>query len=55
MKRLTFAECPKTRVEFVNKWNSDHVFRAKAQAMGFNVLFGSVVFPNGKVAGRNVK
>lgn len=55
MKRLTFDECPKTRVEFVAKWNADNVFRARAQYMGFNVLFDTVVFPNGKVAGRNVK
>lgn len=55
MKRLTFAECPKTRTEFVKKWNSDHVFRQRAKNVGINVVFDTVIFPNGKVAGKNVK
>lgn len=56
LTRLTYAECPKTRVEFIKKFNSDHVFRARAEAMGFKVLCGtSVLFPNGKIAGQNVK
>ena len=56
LTRLTYNECPKTRVAFIEKFNSDHVFRARAEAMGFKVLFGtSVVFPNGKIAGKNIK
>lgn len=56
LTRLTYNECPKTRVAFIEKFNSDHVFRARAEAMGFKVLFGtSVVFPSGKIAGKNVK
>lgn len=56
MKKLTFAECPKTRKEFVEKFNSDRVFRARAQYTGFNVLCGGVVvLPDGKVAGVKVK
>ena len=55
LTRLTFTECPKTRVAFIQKWRADHVFRARAKAMGFNVVFDNVIFPNGKVAGRNVK
>ena len=49
-------EIPKTRKGFVEKWNADHVFRARAQMMGFQVLFGGIVImPNGTVAGVNVK
>ena len=53
--RLTLAECPKTRVAFIQKWNADHVFRQRAKSMGFQVVFDTVVFPNGRVAGKNVK
>ena len=55
MKRLTFAECPKTRKDFVKKYNADHIFRARAEYTGFRVLFGSVILPNGMVAGATVK
>lgn len=55
MKRLTREECPNTRAEFVKKWNSDHIFRAKAQQMGFEVIFDNVKFPNGSVADTKVK
>lgn len=55
MRRLTMNEFPKTRVEFLKKWNSDHVFRARAINMGFNVIFDHVFFPNGMVADKNVK
>ena len=53
--RLTFEECPKTRVAFIKKWNDDVVFRHRAKATGFQVVFDTVIFPNGKVAGKNVK
>ena len=33
----------------------DHVFRARAKATGINVVFDTVIFPNGKVAGKKVK
>ena len=56
MKKLTFTECPKTRAEFVRKWNTDRKFRARAQWTGFEILFGEiVVLPNGKIAGAKVK
>lgn len=56
MTRLMINEIPKTRTAFVEKWNSDHIFRARAKMMGFNVLFdGIVIFPSGRVAGKNVK
>lgn len=56
MKRLTFAECPKTRSAFIQKWNSDRVFKARAQYTGFEVLFGTAVrLPNGEIAGATVK
>ena len=56
MTRLMINEIPKTRAGFVKKWNDDHVFRARAQIMGFQVLFGGiVVLPSGKVAGVKVK
>lgn len=55
MKKLTLAETPKTRTAFIAKWNADHVFRQKAKDMGFQVVFDTVIFPTGKVAGKNVK
>ena len=56
MKKLTFVECPKTRKEFLAKWNADRVFRARAQYTGFEVLMGTAVkLPNGMVAGTTVK
>jgi len=55
MRRLTFSEVPKTRAGFVERWNSDHVFRSMAMNMGFNVVFGCVFFPNGTVANKDVK
>lgn len=55
MRKLTFAETPKTRAEFVNAWNSDHVFRARAEYTGFKVLFENVILPNGKVADAKVR
>ena len=56
MKKLTFEECPKTRVEFIKKWNEDRVFRARAQYTGFDILFNeNVILPNGKIAGAKVK
>ena len=56
MRKLTFAECPKTRKDFVEKFNTDRVFRARAQYTGFSVLFGgAVVMPNGMIAGTKVK
>lgn len=50
MKRLTVAEAPKTRAEFVQKYNSDNVFRSRAQAVGITVVMGNVLFPTGRVA-----
>ena len=55
MKKLTFAEMPKTRVEFVSRWKADNIFRCRAEVMGFNVIFENVVFPNGNVATPKVK
>ena len=56
MKKLTFDECPKTRAEFVKRWNDDRKFRARAQYTGFDILFGEcVILPSGKIAGVKVK
>lgn len=52
---VTFEECPKTRAGFVQKWNSDYVFRNKAKVSGFNVVGDCVFLPNGKIAGVRVK
>lgn len=52
--KLNRAECPNTRKEFVQKWNSDGCFRAKAQLAGFRVICGNVIFPNGKIADSRV-
>ena len=53
--KLTRNDCPNTRAEFIQKWNSDGVFRAKAELAGFKVMFDNVIFPNGKVADSKVK
>lgn len=53
--RLSLNEFPKTRVAFIERWNNDRVFRARATAMGFNVAFDCVFFPNGMVANKDVK
>jgi len=55
MRKLATNEIPKTRTEFVQKWRTDRIFKARAQYSGFNVLFDCVVLPSGKVAGMNVK
>ena len=55
MRKLKFEECPKTRVEFIRKYNSDHVFRARAEYTGFKVVFNSVILPDNKVAGTHVR
>jgi len=52
---VTFEECPKTRVGFIQKWNNDYVFRGKARVSGFNVVGDCVFLPNGKVAGLRIK
>lgn len=56
MTRLMINEIPKTRAEFIKKWNDDHIFRARAQYTGFEVYFNSIVrMPHGTIAGANVK
>ena len=54
MRRLTFSEFPKTRAGFIEKWNTDRVFRMRAENMGFSVVFDCVFFPNGMVANKDV-
>ena len=53
--KLTRNDCHNTRVEFVQKWNSDGCFRAKAQLAGFKVICENVIFPDGRVADTRVK
>jgi len=53
--KLTRNDCPNTRTEFVQKWNSDAEFRVKAELAGFKVLFENVIFPNGVVADSKVR
>lgn len=54
-KTRFFAQCPKTRAEFIKKFNSDYVFKNYAQNFGFMVIGECVIFPNGKVANAYVK
>ena len=54
-KQKFYASCPKTRKEFVRKYNADYVFRGHAQTFGFAVLGENVIFPNGMVANARVK
>ena len=53
-KQKFYAQCPKTRAEFVKKYNTDKFFRNYAQVFGFAVLGDNVIFPTGKVANRTV-
>ena len=53
-KRIARNELPNTRAAFVEKWNTDNVFRCKAKDAGFNVLFDSVIFPDGRVADKRI-
>ena len=55
MTKLTYAETPKTRAEFVKKFNTDHIFRARAEYTGFCVIGENVLMPSGKVASAKVK
>lgn len=55
MKRLTVAECPKTRAEFIRKYHEDRVFRQKCENANIQVVFDSVIFPTGKIANARVK
>ena len=52
--KLTRNDCPNTRKAFIAKWNSDGVFRAKAELAGFRVIAENVIFPSGKVADTRV-
>ena len=53
--KLTRNDCPNIRAEFVQKWNSDGCFRAKAPLAGFKVICDNVIFPSGKVADTRVR
>lgn len=55
MTRLTLAETPKTRKAFIEKFKSDHIFKARAEYTGFRVIGENVILPNGTVATPNVK
>ena len=52
--KLTRNDCPNTRKAFIAKWNTDKVFRVKAQLAGFRVIAENVIFPSGKVADTRV-
>ena len=54
-KQAFYRSCPKTRKEFVTKYNTDRVFRNWAQVFGFTVLGDNVIMPNGMVANAQVK
>ena len=54
-KQAFYRSCPKTRKEFVTKYNTDKVFRNWAQVFGFAVLGDNVIMPNGMVANAQVK
>lgn len=54
-KQAFYKSCPKTRKEFVTKYNTDRVFRNWAQVFGFAVLGDNVMLPNGMVANAMVK
>ena len=55
MRGIKREECPNTRVEFIAKWNTDPMFRARCEVKGFKVMFDNVILPNGKVATPTVK
>ena len=55
MTVLTFAETPKTRKAFLEKFHTDHIFKARAEYTGFRVIGENVILPSGKVATPCVK
>jgi hypothetical protein len=55
MRSVKRSECPNTRAEFITKWETSPIFRARCEAKGFKVVMGNVIFPNGKVASPLVK
>lgn len=56
MNRTVFYNtCPRTRVEFIKKFNSDRIFKNTAKIFGFSVIGDNVIFPTGRVANANVK
>lgn len=56
MTKAKFYEVsPKTRAEFIAKYNADFRFRNEAKVQGFSVVGECVIFPNGKVANTRVK
>ena len=54
-KNQFYRACPKTRKEFVAKYNTDRVFANYAKVYGFAVIGENVVFPTGKVANAKVR
>lgn len=44
-----------TKAAFLAEWESNHIFRQRAMNNGFSVVQGSVIFPDGRVAGAHVK
>ena len=53
--KLTRAEIPNTRAEFVAKWLADSGFRNKANLNGWAVVGECVIFPDGQVANTRVE
>lgn len=54
-KTQFYKNCPKTRKEFVVKFNNDYIFRNYAEMYGFRVIGENVILPNGMVANPTVK
>ena len=61
MRQLKIEDCNRdkngniTRKTFLEQWNNDHIFRARAKYAGIEVVYDNVIFPTGKVAGKDVK
>lgn len=54
-KTRFYKSCPKTRAEFLKKWEMDFRFRNSAKVQGFAVVGGNILLPNGMVANSKVK
>lgn len=53
--QLCIENCPKTRVEFIKKYNTDRIFRNKVVCADIKIVGENVVFPNGQVADTHIK
>ena len=61
MTRMTKADFPtdkngiRTKAATLHKYRTDHIFKQRMECNGFSIVGDNIIFPNGLVAGANVK